>query len=86
MGSLLVKVRHFAMPNILLSREAVPEFICAPWALRRMLPKIRQALQSMENSDAKAAATNIADELKTIVAGGKSAAELLGEFFQGNAH
>lgn len=86
MGSLLVKASHFAMPNILLSCKAVPEFICAPWALRRMLPKIRQALQSMENSDAKAAATNIADELKTIVAGGKSAAELLGEFFQGNAH
>ena len=86
MGSLLVKARHFAMPNILLSRGAVPEFICAPWALKGAAPKVRQALQSMQNDGAKAAAASVADELNSIVAGGKSAAELLGEFFQGNAH
>jgi len=86
MGSLLVKARHFAMPNILLSREAIPEFICAPWALRRTVPQIRQALESMEKGEAKTAATSIANNLNAIVAGGKSAAELLGEFFQGNAH
>lgn len=86
MGSLLVKARHFAMPNILLSRGAVPEFICAPWALKGTAPKVRQALQSMQNDGAKAAAASVADELNSIVAGGKSAAELLGEFFQGNAH
>ena len=86
MGSLLVKARHFAMPNILLSRGAVPEFICAPWALKGAAPKVRQAVQSMQNDGAKAAAASVADELNSIVAGGKSAAELLGEFFQGNAH
>lgn len=86
MGSMLVKARHFAMPNILLSCEAVPEFICAPWALRRTVPQIRQAFESMEKGAAKTAATSIANNLGAIVAGGKSAAELLGEFFQGNAH
>ena len=86
MGSMLVKTRHFAMPNILLSSEAIPEFICAPWALRRTVPQIRQALETMEKGEAKTAATSIANNLNAIVAGGKSAAELLGEFFQGNAH
>ena len=40
----------------------------------------------MEKGAAKTAATSIANNLGAIVAGGKSAAELLGEFFQGNAH
>ena len=47
---------------------------------------IIDAAQTMEKGAAKIAATSIANNLGAIVAGGKSAAELLGEFFQGNAH
>lgn len=82
LGSLFVKAKYFAMPNILLGRAAVREFICAPWAVRRQEPQIRQALEESMNKNA----TGLVAELEQQLQGGKSAAELFGEFVEGDAH
>ena len=82
LGSLFVKAKYFAMPNILLGRAAVREFICAPWALRRQEPQIRQALEESLNKNA----TGLVAELEQQLQGGKSAAELFSEFVESDAH
>ena len=82
LGSLFVKAKHFAMPNVLLGRTAVEEFIFAPWSARRRISELSQALSRTDRGHA----SSIACELEKIVAGGKSAAELLCEFLESDPH
>lgn len=82
LGSLFVKSRHFAMPNILLSHEAVKEFVCAPWTVRKMLPLIEETVKKVDRQSAE----DIADALAQIVGAGRLASEFFGELVQGNPH
>lgn len=82
LGSLFVKSRYFAMPNVLLSREAVQEFICAPWMVRKMLPPIAESAKKANRQTAE----GIAAELAKIVGAGRLASEFFGELVQGNPH
>lgn len=82
LGSLFVKSRYFAMPNILLSREAVKEYICAPWKVRKTVPLIAESAQKADRQTAG----GIAGELAEIVGAGKLASEFFSELVQGNPH
>jgi lipid-A-disaccharide synthase len=82
LGSLFVKAKHFAMPNVLLGRAAVEEFIFAPWSAAKRLGELSQALAHTDREQA----SSIARELEKIVAGGKSAAELLCKFLESDSH
>ena len=82
LGSLFVKAKHFAMPNVLLGRTAVEEFIFAPWSAAKRLGEISQAISRTD----RGRASSIARELEKKVSGGKSAAELLCEFLESDTH
>lgn len=73
LGSLLVSSRRFAMPNILLHKDAVPEFIIAPWGKEGNISAILQSLMHAKKESAK----EIADELEKNLKEGKTPDQLI---------
>lgn len=72
-GSALIHTRLFSLPNILLKRKEVEEFILPPWNWRKSFPLIADTLETRTRERAN----QISDELQKKLAGGEPAMELI---------
>lgn len=72
-GSALIHTRLCSLPNILLKRKEVEEFILPPWNWRKSIPLIADALETRTRERAN----QISDELQKKLAGGEPAMELI---------
>lgn len=87
MGKRFVHTDFFAMPNILLQRKAVPEFIVPERSCKadsRTVTWTAQIFTTLEKLE-KSSAKRIAEALNEKLQGGKSASEFFSQFIQRDA-
>lgn len=81
LGSLFVKTKVFAMPNILLGTAAVSECIVAPWKRAKAADALSVLLKRSLEPDNLSRMQKVAQDLNALLSQGKNPTELMKENF-----
>ncbi len=81
LGKKLVHTKLFAMPNILLGQMEIPEYIYPSGQSQVYLQKVKGKMFEMMSLFYRENAERLACQLKKMLGGGQSAAELFSKFF-----
>jgi lipid-A-disaccharide synthase len=83
LGRPLVKLKHFAMPNLIAGREILPEFIQGDFAAQRIVPIVRKLIAaSPERARTIADLTQVRQQLQPQRAGTSAAERAAAEVLQ----